>query len=218
MEWNLSTCIHSLLNYPSIRADWHAIIRQSVGGDNYNTGQLQWSDSNIKLLREDLEWDHTGRQAGSTLAMKAHDLLNVSDSHISPANSSSLPKFLDHVHLSQPSVGPNSKGFKQAMSNQVLEQLPFSPLNNGSSYNSTFSTQQCKVSPYVDTTLTSFSFCAPMSNPENGLGASLIQTPFNEDIPFENLDWDDSSLATNCFDSRAEHGAFGHEDSFDWSK
>ena len=96
-EWNDSLCIHSLLQHPSVHLDWHAIFRQLAGNDKYNISQLRWSADNIKLLREDLEWEYTNREPGHVLAFIAYKLLDANASHCPMVLNPSLSSSLDQV-------------------------------------------------------------------------------------------------------------------------
>ena len=134
-------CINSLLHYPSVRSDWLAITTQYIGGGlTYNADQLHWSDSNVKLLREELGWDYAGRQSGSVLAVKAYNLLYASGPHFPPTDGFYLPDIPNQNHLIQPSMAPEAQGFNQPSSIQAVEHLPFSSPMDKSSYHPTYST------------------------------------------------------------------------------
>ena len=211
--WNNSMCIHSLLHYPSVRSDWHATMRRSIGEAISNVDQLQWSDSNVKLLREELEWDHTDRQSGYVLASKAYNLLYASNPYLPPAHGSSLPDFSNQDHPNQPIMAPKLQGLNQPSSIQATEHLPLSH----PSHQLTVSTQHSNAFTHANLPLTSSSHLVPISNLDTCLESPLVKVPLNEDFSFEDLNWLDPSLASDWLDPRTAYETYGNEESFGWS-
>ena len=208
-------CIHSLLHYPSIRADWQSVIRQYTGEKSDNA-ELRWSDENIKLLGEDLQWDHAGRQSGFVLASKAFNLSAAINPHIPPVHNSSFSGFPGQDQPSLSSMSFELAGFALATSFHATEDqsLPF-PIDGSAGQHSS-PAQLDNALRSANSASTPIPYVAPTTNSTIGSGNPLTKAELDGGLG--DLEWCDSMLASNLLDSGLEYKNYEWEDTFDWQE
>ena len=206
-NWNTSVCIHSLLHFPSVRSDWYTLVGRHMGEDKQRITQLQWSDSSIKLLLKDLEWDHADRQSGFALAQKAFQLSHMATANILPHQgdySICLPYRDQQTSLSA-LIEPGLEAFNWPTLFGTTGQLPISPPVSDPPSQSIPVTQHSDCLNTSGTIMTSVSSTGLMTTPETGLANTQANPQLGDDFGPGDFGWLEWMSELISIDADFEH-------------